>query len=178
MHDFHYNYHYKCHNKTELLLADTDSLMCEIEIENIYADFYKDKELFDFTIYSKESNYYFKSNTLNVRKMKDELCDMLIKKLVGLKAKMHTYITENHAECEKAKDINKNVADDKLKYEDYKTFLFSKVYMRYQTNRFKNKDQNIGTYSIDKVYLPCSNKKKIFFGDAYHRFSHFHKSNG
>ena len=35
MHDFHYKYHYKCHNKTELLLADTDSLMCEIEIENI-----------------------------------------------------------------------------------------------------------------------------------------------
>ena len=43
---------------------------------------------------------------------------------------MYTYITENDPECKKAKDINKNVADDKLKYEDYKTFLFSKVYMR------------------------------------------------
>lgn len=80
MHDFHYKYHYKCHNKTELLLGDTDSLMCKIEIENVYADFYKDKELFDFTIYLKESHYNVKSNTLVVRKMKDKLCDMLIKK--------------------------------------------------------------------------------------------------
>ena len=87
MHDFHYKYHYNCHNKTELLLADTDSLMCEIEIENVYADFYKNKELFDFTIYLKESNCYVKSNTLVVRKMKDKLCDMLIKKPCRIKSK-------------------------------------------------------------------------------------------
>ena len=74
---------------------------------------------------------------------------------------MYTYITENDPECKKAKYINKNAADDKLKYEDYKTFLFSKVYMRYEISRFQNKDHNIGTYRINKVYLPRSNKKYI-----------------
>ena len=32
-----------------MLLTDTDSLMYIIETENVYEDFYKDKELFDFS---------------------------------------------------------------------------------------------------------------------------------
>ena len=42
--DFHYNYiKNKYGIKAEMLLADTDILMCKIETENIYEELYKDK---------------------------------------------------------------------------------------------------------------------------------------
>ena len=53
-----------------MLLTDTDSLIYYIEAENVYEDFYKDKELFDFSNYPKDSKYY--ANNLVVGKMKDE----------------------------------------------------------------------------------------------------------
>ena len=50
---------------------------------------------------------------------------------------MLTFITEDNHESLKEKGIIKNVVDDKLKYEDYKNFLFNKSYMRYEMNRIK-----------------------------------------
>ena len=55
-----------------MLLTDTDSLMCKIEAENVYEDFSKSKELFDFSDDPKDSKYYNNANTLVVGKIKDE----------------------------------------------------------------------------------------------------------
>ena len=41
-----------------------------------------------------------------------------IKRFVGLKWKIYAYITEEDHECKRAKDINKNVVDDELEFED------------------------------------------------------------
>ena len=41
-----------------MLITDTDSIMYKIEAENVYEDFYKDKELFDFSNYPRDSKYY------------------------------------------------------------------------------------------------------------------------
>ena len=52
--DFHYNYiKNKNGNKDEMLLTDTDRLMCKIDAENVCEDFCKDKDLFDFNNYPK-----------------------------------------------------------------------------------------------------------------------------
>ena len=48
--------------------------------------------------------------------------------------------------------------------------------MRHEINRTQNKDDNIGTYRINKVYLSYSNEKKYILEDEYHRLSYFHKS--
>ena len=63
-------------------------LMYEVETETVHEDFYKDKELFEFDNYLKESKYYDGNNNFVVGKMKDETCSVLIKSFVGLK----TYI--------------------------------------------------------------------------------------
>ena len=47
MYDFHYNFIKKNFN-AELLFTDTDSLDYEIKSENIYEEFLKRKDLFDF----------------------------------------------------------------------------------------------------------------------------------
>ena len=105
-----------------MLLTNNDSLMLKIETENVYEDFYKDKELFDYSNYSKDSKYYNNANNLVVGKMKDETCDVPIKGFVGLRSKLYTFITEDTRESKKAKTINKNAVDDELKYEDYVLF--------------------------------------------------------
>ena len=50
MYDFHYNFFKKNFN-AELLFTDTDSLAYEIKSENVYEEFYKWKDLFDFKFY-------------------------------------------------------------------------------------------------------------------------------
>ena len=60
--------------------------MYEIETEDIYNDFSKDKKLFDFTNYSV-SKYYDHSNELVVGKIKDEMGVAAIKEFVRLKPK-------------------------------------------------------------------------------------------
>ena len=44
--------------------------MCEIKTEDVFEDFSKDKEIFDFSNYSAKSKYYDDSNKLVVDKMK------------------------------------------------------------------------------------------------------------
>lgn len=40
-----------------MLVIDNDSLIYKIEAENVYENSYKDKELFDFSDYPKDSKY-------------------------------------------------------------------------------------------------------------------------
>ena len=44
--------------------------MCEIKTEDVFEDFSKDKEIFDFSNYSAKSKYYDDSNILVIDKMK------------------------------------------------------------------------------------------------------------
>ena len=53
MYGFHYNF-IKKNFDSELLFADTSSLTFEIKSENAYEEFFKWKDLFDFSIYSKD----------------------------------------------------------------------------------------------------------------------------
>ena len=76
MYEFYYDYiKNKYGNNSKLLFTDTgnDSLMYEIKIDDVYEDFSKDKEMFDFSGYSVNSKYYADSNELVVGKMKDQI---------------------------------------------------------------------------------------------------------
>ena len=56
MYKFHYDYiKNKYDNKSKLLFTDTNSLINEIKTEDVYEDFNRDKEIFDFRNYSTKS---------------------------------------------------------------------------------------------------------------------------
>ena len=61
MFDFHNNF-IKNNIDAELLFTDTDSLAYEIKSEDVYKEFYKWKDLFDFSNYSKDSIFYDDTN--------------------------------------------------------------------------------------------------------------------
>ena len=56
MYDFHYNYIKKKYgDRAKLLFTDTDSLTYEIEAEDVYQDFWNDKDKFDNNDYPENS---------------------------------------------------------------------------------------------------------------------------
>ena len=58
IYEFHYHYiKNKYFNNLRLFFTDNDSLMYEIKTEDVYDIFSKDKEMFDFSSYSTESEY-------------------------------------------------------------------------------------------------------------------------
>ena len=77
MHEFHYNYIKRKYNDN-LLFTDTDSLVNEIETNDVYEDFYKDKGLFDFSDYPKDSKFFDLFNKKVTGKMKDEFKETII----------------------------------------------------------------------------------------------------
>ena len=88
LYEFHYAYiKNKCGNNRRLLFTDTDSLMYEIKIEDVYKDFSNDKEMFGFSNYSNKSKYYNNSNKLVVVKMKDETAGVAIEGICRIEAK-------------------------------------------------------------------------------------------
>ena len=101
MYDFHYNYiKRKYNNKAKLLFTDTDSFTYEITAEDVYNDFWNDKNKFDNSDYSENSPFYDKTNKKVIGKFKDEAAGIPIVEFVGLRSKMYSYIKDN----DKAKD--------------------------------------------------------------------------
>ena len=61
MYDFHYSF-IKKHFDAKLLFTDTDSLTHKIKSEDVYEEFFKQKHLFDFSNYPKDSKFFDQAN--------------------------------------------------------------------------------------------------------------------
>ena len=68
-----------------LLFTDTDSLTYEIKSKNVYENFFKWKDLLDFSNFSKDSKFFDETNKKNIAKMKDEFGGVIVIEFVGLK---------------------------------------------------------------------------------------------
>ena len=86
MYDFHYKYIKKNYGeKAMLLFTDTDSLTYEIEANDVYRDFWIDKDKFDNSDYPEGSPYFDKTNKKVIGKFKDEAAGVPICEFVGLR---------------------------------------------------------------------------------------------
>ena len=83
---FHYNFILKKID-AELLFINTDSLTYEIKSEDVYGEFYKNRNLFDLSNYPKDSKFFDPVNE-KVSKMKDVDKGEPIGEFVGLKSEM------------------------------------------------------------------------------------------
>ena len=108
MYDFHYNFIKKKYgSKAKLLFTDTDSLTYEIEAEDVYADFWNHKDMFDNSDYSSDNQYFDATNKKVIGKFKDEAAGVPIVEFVGLRSKMYSYSKENNNGGKTAKGIKK-----------------------------------------------------------------------
>ena len=154
MYYFHYSFIKKNFN-TELLFTDTDSLTYKIKSENVCEDFFKWKDLFDFSNYSKDSKFYDDANKKVIGKMKDEYGGVIIDQFVGLKSKMYSIRKINGSESSTAKGVN--IATE---FSEFINVLFNKKVIRHKMKRIQAKKHKIGTYEIDKISLSCFDDKR------------------
>ena len=91
---------------SELLSTDTDSLTYEIKSENVYKDFFKWKDLFDFSNYSKDSEFFDDTNKKVIGKMKDECNGVFIDQFIGLKSKMYSINRIDGSKSSTTKGVN------------------------------------------------------------------------
>ena len=111
MQEFHYKQIKRKYNAD--LFTDTDSLVYEIETNNVYEYFHKDKSLFDFSDYPQDSIFFDPANKKVVGKMEDEVKGKIISEFIGLKSKMYSIVTVDNKEIKKTKGVNKNVVKNK-----------------------------------------------------------------
>ena len=168
MYQCHHDYVLKTFN-ARLLFTDTDSLVYEIKDKNFYEKCFRDKNLFNFSGYPKDSMYYDSSNKKVLGKMKDESHGIKISEFVGLKSKMYSLINADDKEVNKGKEINK-----KLRHKEYYEVLFNKKVVRHNMKRIQSKLHEIGTY-VFKISLSCFDDKRHVLDDGINTLAYFHK---
>ena len=170
MYQFHYDYVLKTFDNVKLLFTDTVSLLYQIKNGNAYDQCFKDKLLFDFSGYSKDSVYYDSSNKKVLGKMKDELNGVKTDEFVGLKSKMYSFISFNGKEINKAKGVNL-----KLRHKEYADVLFNKKVIRHKMKRMQSNLHNVGTYDINKISLSSFDDKRYILDDGINILAYFPK---
>ena len=83
MYEFHYKY-IERKVSADLLFTDTDSLVYEIKIDDVYEDLYRDKGLFDFSDYLRDSMFLDLAYKKLICKMKDEFKAKIKSKMCSL----------------------------------------------------------------------------------------------
>ena len=171
IYQFHYDYVLKTFNGARLLFTDTDSLVYEIRGSNVYEQCFKDKHLFDFSGYPKNSPYFDVSNKKILGKMKDEFNENKIDEFVGLKSKMYSLIASNDLEVKEAKGVNL-----KLKQKEYLDVLFGRKVVRHKMKRIQSNLHSVGTYDINKISLSCFDDKRFVLDDEINTLAYGHKN--
>ena len=165
MYDFWYNTMKKKYNdKIKLLMTDTDSLVFNVETEDLYADYKTIQDKLDCSEYPKNHILYNETNKKIIGKFKDESANIQIIEFVGLRSKMYAYKCDNDKEAKKAKGIKKCAVKNSLHFENYYNALFPENSNdKRQTvnfNLIQSVDHQLTTKRICKVGLCCYDDKR------------------
>ena len=175
MYDFHYNYiKQKYGDKAKLLFTDTDSLTYEIEADDIYKDFFYNKDKFDNSDYPQNSPYHYKFNKKIIGKFKDECSSIPIAEFIGLRSKMYSYIKDNNEGSKTAEGIKKNVIRKDITHEKYKKVLLNNEQMHHTMKTIRSNNHQLGSYEINKVSLSCFDDKRYIHNNGVTSYAYGH----
>lgn len=175
MYNFHYNImKNKYDDKINLLLTDTDSLVYEIETEDIYQDMFNNKELFDMSEYSKTNKFYDATNNKVLGKFKDETKDFIIAELVAIRSKVYSFKTNDCKEKKVLKGIPKPIVKKSIHFEDYKKcVLENQVKIADNIISFRTKDLSNYTLKNSKIALKNKDDKRVWSGISSYAYGHY-----
>ena len=163
MYDLYYNklkvqYAERC----QLLYTDTDSLLLEIETEDVYKDMAQKKTLYDTSDYPQDHPLYSLANKKVLRKLKDECAGRAIAEYVGLRPKMYSILEAGGKNTKKVKGVKKNVVKKHIRHEQYKEALFEKQTFRHGMDVLRSARHRIYRQHLNTVSLsPFDSKRWI-----------------
>ena len=108
VYDFFYNYlKVKYGQKCKLIYTDTDSLILNIQTEDVYKDMKEDYWLYDTSNYPKDHPLYDDRNKKVLGKMKDECRGDVIEEVIAVRPKMYSVNKVGKKNIKKAKGVKK-----------------------------------------------------------------------
>ncbi|KAL9971964.1 hypothetical protein ACROYT_G018195 [Oculina patagonica] len=176
MYDFFYNHLKKIYgSRCELLYTDTDSLLVEIETEDVYEDMRVDKEKYDTSDYPKDHPLFCEKNKKVLGKMKDECAGKPIAECVCLRPKMYSILTEDQKKIKKAKGVKKCVVKKKILHENYLETLFGTKQLWHGMNILRSEGHEIYGMHLNKVSLSPFDSKRWIADDGMHTNAYGYK---
>ena len=108
MYDFYYNQlRAQYGDRCQLLYTDTDSLLLEVQTEDVFRDMASHAELYDTSDYPLEHPLHSIANKKVLGKMKDECAGRPIAEYVGLRPKMYSILEAGGGNIKKAKGVKR-----------------------------------------------------------------------
>ena len=149
MYDFYYNqlrgqYRDRC----QLLYTDTDSLLLEVQTEDVFRDMASHAELYNTSDYPPEHPLHSTTNKKVLGKMKEECAGHLIAKFIGLRPKMYSILEAGEGNIKKAKGVKKNVVRKHIRHEQYKEALFRKRTFHHSMDVLRIYGQHLNKVSL------------------------------
>jgi len=121
-----------------VLYTDTDSLLFEVETDDVYANIKASVTQYNFCDYFGDQPCYSIENKKAVSKFRDECCGWPITEFVGLRNKMYSILEAGGNNIKKAKGIPRVVT---------KKDILHKLYKQCPDERIKMKRNQIVFYS-------------------------------
>ena len=175
MYDFHYNHmKHKYGDKAKLLFTDTDSLTYEIEVDDVYQDFWNDGSKFAFSDCPENSPFHSTANKKVSGKMSYEACGVPIIEFIGLRSKMYSYLKDNETGDKKAEGIKTCVVKNNIRHEDYRKVLFNDEQLRHKMKSIRSIKHQIASYEINKVSLSCFDDKRYILENGIDTLAYGH----
>ena len=154
-----------------MLFTNIGSLTYAIKPENVYKEFFKWKDFFDFSNYSKGLKFFDETNKKVFGKMKDEFGGVIVNELVGLESKMYSIKKIDGNECKTAKEVS-----TAIEFNKFKDGLFNEKIIRHKMKRIQSKKHKLKIYDIDKISLSCFDDKIYVLDDGICTLAYFHKN--
>ena len=151
----------KYNNKVELIYTDTDSLIIQVETDDIYKDMFEDKNLYDFSEYPKDHHNYDTTNKKVLGTFKDEMKSKIITEFIGLKSKMYSFNYINKDNIIVNKNTHKGIKESiSLKHDEYKKSLYKEKLIYKEFYNLQLNKQNIYLDKINKIALNPFDSKR------------------
>ena len=126
--------------------------------------------MFDFSNYTKDSNFFDETNKKVIDKMKDESEGKITNEFVASKSKMYSMKNIDDKESNTAKGVN--IATE---FNEFKDTLFNKKIIRHKMRRIQGKKHKMGTYEINKISLSVFDDKRFVLNYGIYTLACFHK---
>ena len=176
MYDFYYNEMKKQYGDNMCLLyTDTDSLLMQIQTNDVYKDISQHISLYDTSNYSEDHYLYSTTNKKTIGKMKDECAGKPIVEYVGLRPKMYSILTSDK-NIQKAKGIKKYVIKKQINHENYKEALFDQKTFRHGMNLLRSENHQIFGLHQNKISLSPLDTKRWIMDNGIDTLAYGHKN--
>lgn len=169
LYDFHYNHMLREYTSetAKILYMDTDSLIYDVQCDDIYDHIKKHSHLFDTSNYPENNQFNIElKNKKVLGKWKDENAGRIMTAFCGLRSKQYATQVEGVDADKKSKGVKRSVVKNKLTFEDYKNTCLDKTVKTVQQRLIQSSRHEVYTVEQTRTALSHNDTKRYLRNDG------------